>query len=125
MTQNHAQAAAEAQQVKDARDLLEVALVELSDCQKTYARIENNVRIFVDRTNHELAALALVIQQKVENVETLKKMVAGYYIKPEAAAVSAEKQAERAKVQAESVSKSEPEKTNGTAEPASTAEATP
>lgn len=88
---NHARKAAEAQQQHDAKDLLEIALTELAEDQKAYQRIENNVRIFVDRTNHELAALHLVIQQKMENVETLKRIVAGYFVKPEPAAISNQK----------------------------------
>lgn len=118
-----ARQAAEAQQAKDAKDLLDVALTELAEDQKAYTRIENNVRIFVDRTNHEMAALALVIQQKIQNVETLKKIVAGYFVMPEPAAVS--KESLQKAVEAEA-----PEKTNGKAvetpaEPQSTAEVAP
>ncbi len=68
---------------QDSRNLLPIAIEELAEYHKTYQRVENNVRILVERSNHELAALALVIRQKQENIETLKKIAGGFYVKPE------------------------------------------
>lgn len=72
----------------DARNLLAIALDEQAEFQKLYARTENNVRVFVERTNYELAALARVIQQKQENIDTLKKMVQGYFVAPSPPVIS-------------------------------------
>lgn len=83
---------ADSQQRSDARHLLAVALQEREEYIKLYTRLQNNVTVFVDRSNFELAALAQVIQQKDQNIETLKKVEGGYFVPPTPAAISGESQ---------------------------------
>lgn len=91
---------ADSQQRGDARALLPIAIREREEYVKLYTRLQNNVTQFVDRSNHELAALALAIQQKTENIVTLQKMVDGYFVAPTppVTATAAEKTSEVADV---------------------------
>lgn len=82
---------AETQQRSDAQALLQIATQEREQYIKLYTRLQSNLTLFVDRSNHELAALALAIQQKEQNIQTLQKMVEGYMVAP-APPVSAEGQ---------------------------------
>ena len=66
----------------DARELLRIAVQERAEYVKLFARLQNNVTMFVDRSNHELAALALAIRQKDENIATLAKAADGYFVEP-------------------------------------------
>lgn len=61
---------------------MRVALEERSQHIKAYERLQNNISLFVDRTNHELAALALLIKQKEQNIESLQRMANGQVLNP-------------------------------------------
>ncbi len=67
---------------EDAAALLGVKEQELIEAAKTYNRMENNARVFFERTNHELAAFVLYLNQLQQNVQTLRAMAGGYFVEP-------------------------------------------
>ncbi len=73
---------ADTQQRNDSRALHAIAKNELDEYIKLFTKLKSNIETFVDRTNHELSAMALVIRQKQENVETLAKMADGFFVEP-------------------------------------------
>lgn len=79
---------AEIKQRQDAEQLLAVAIADREEYVKVAHRLENNLRVFVERSNYELASLARTIAQKDENIATLKKMVDGYFVEPTAPTIS-------------------------------------
>ncbi len=74
---------------EDATALLSVKKQELIEAAKTYNRMENNARVFVERTNNELAAFVLYLNQLQENCKTLESMANGYYVEPKPPVTSA------------------------------------
>jgi len=81
---------ADQQQRADAAELLRVALEERSLFIKAYERLQNNVTVFVDRSNHELLNLARLIMQKEQNIESLQRMAQGQMLNPQERPVTAE-----------------------------------
>jgi hypothetical protein len=79
---------AEKKQREDSKELLSIAIADREDMVKRFTLLENNLRTFVERSNYELAAMARVIQQKDENIATLKKMVGGYFVEPTAPVIA-------------------------------------
>jgi hypothetical protein len=73
---------AQHQQRQDAAKLLEIAVEEHNQYVKAYNRLRDNVATFVDRSNHELATLAMAIAQKQQNIETLRQMAEGKEVTP-------------------------------------------
>lgn len=78
----------DSQQRSDAAALLNIARQERLEYIKLYTRLQTNVTVFVDRSNHELAALALTIRQKEQNIENLEKIAEGYMVKPGPAVIA-------------------------------------
>jgi hypothetical protein len=83
----------EIQQRSDTKIMLDIAIQEREEYIKLYTRLQNNVTVYVDRSNFELAALAQLIQQKDQNIETLKKSSEGYFVPPTPPVISGESQA--------------------------------
>lgn len=75
---------ADIKQRQDAAALLPVAIADREEYVKLAMRLENNMRVFLERSNYELAALARVIAQKDENIATLKTMAGGFFVEPTA-----------------------------------------
>ena len=78
---------AEQQQRRDSDELFRHAQGEFEAYVKHYQRLKNNVDLFVERSNHELANLALLIEQKRQNLLTLDQMRQGQAV-PHAEPVS-------------------------------------
>lgn len=57
--------------------MLKIGRDEFEVLVKYYQRLQNNLTIFVDRSNYELAAIAQVIEQKRQNLVTLEQMAQG------------------------------------------------
>lgn len=101
---------ADQQQRGDAHALLPIAVREREEYVKLYTRLQNNITQFVDRSNYELAALALVIRQKDENIATLQKMAEGYFVAPTPPVTAAPAPAATAPAEAAPPEKEEPKK---------------
>lgn len=78
---------AEQQQRRDAEELFKHEQVAFQKYVELYERLQGNLTMFVERSNHELAALALLIEQKRQNLVTLDQMRVGQAV-PSAPPVS-------------------------------------
>ena len=73
---------AEQQQRRDAEELFRHARDEFEAYVKHYQRLKNNMELFVERTNYELAGLASLIEQKRQNLMSLDAMRQGQVVPP-------------------------------------------
>jgi hypothetical protein len=73
---------AEQQQMRDADELLRHEQVAFQKYVELYERLRTNTELYVERSNHELAALGLLIEQKRQNLISLDAMRQGKAVPP-------------------------------------------
>ena len=73
---------AEQQQIQDADNLFRHEQAAFAKYVELYERLRTNLELFVERSNHELAALGLLIEQKRQNLISLEAMRQGKAVPP-------------------------------------------
>jgi hypothetical protein len=73
---------AELQQRKDAEELFKHEQVAFEKYIELYERLQKNLTLYVERSNFELAGLAMLIEQKRQNLLTLDQMRGGHAVMP-------------------------------------------